>query len=236
MAEIVLSQVGAVVGQNLLPQGLTVLGQNIAGASIGRTIGSLAGSAIDASLAAPIEGPRIDALHVTQSHEGAGLPAVYGRSRVGGQVIWASRFLENRQKQSAGKGGPKYTEYTYSVSAAIAISEGPITRLDRIWANGESLNLADYNWRLYKGADDQLPDPIIEAIEGAGNVPAYLGTAYIVFEDLPLDAFGNRLPQFSFEVIRAGDDSEAPLRSLVRGVNIIPASGEFVYALSLIHI
>ena len=41
--------------------------------------------------------------------------------------------------------------------------------------------------------------PLIEAIEGSGQAPAYRGTAYIVFEDLPLDAFGNRLPQLSFE-------------------------------------
>ncbi len=235
MAQIVLSQVGAVVGQSLLPQGVSILGQNIAGAAIGRTLGSLAGTAIDASLAAPIEGPRIDSLHITQSQEGTGLPAIYGRVRVGGHVIWASRFLENRRQQSAGKGGPRYTEYSYSVSVAIAICEGPITRLDRIWANGEVVNLADYSWRLYKGTEDQLPDPVLEAIEGSGSAPAYLGTAYIVFEDLPLDAFGNRLPQFSFEVVRAGQAGEGEFRNLVRGVNIIPASGEFVYATDIVR-
>ena len=32
----------------------------------------------------------------------------------------------------------------------------------------------------------------VEAVEGAGDPPAFRGTAYVVFEDLPLEAFGNR--------------------------------------------
>ena len=233
MAEIVLSQVGAAVGAAALPSGLTVFGQTIAGAALGRAVGSLAGRAIDASMAPVSEGPRIKTLSVMESREGAGLPLVYGRMRVGGQVIWASRFREKRQERSAGKGGPKYSEYTYSVSFAVALCQGPITRVDRIWANGELVTLADVNWRLYQGSDDQEPDPLIEVIEG--SAPAYRGTAYIVFEDLPLDAFGNRLPQLSFEVVRAGDVRSESLRELVQGVNIIPASGEFVYGTDIVR-
>ncbi|MCF6329576.1 MAG: glycoside hydrolase TIM-barrel-like domain-containing protein, partial [Henriciella sp.] len=233
MAEIVLSQVGAAVGAAALPSGLTVFGQTIAGAALGRAVGSLAGRVIDASMAPVSEGSRIKTLSVMESREGAGLPTVYGRMRVGGQVVWASRFREKRQERSAGKGGPKYSEYTYSVSFAVALCQGPITRVDRIWANGELVALADVNWRLYQGTDDQEPDPLIEAIEG--SAPAYRGTAYIVFEDLPLDAFGNRLPQLSFEVVRAGDVRSQSLRELVRGVNIIPASGEFVYGTEIVR-
>ncbi len=235
MAQIVLSQVGAVAGAALLPSGLTVFGQTIAGAAIGRAIGSVAGRAIDASLLPASEGPRVKSLQVMESREGAGLPTVYGRMRVGGQVIWASRFREKRKERSAGKGGPKIADFTYSVSFAVALCQGPITRVDRIWANGESMALAGVNWRLYRGDEAQEADPLIEAIEGAGNVPAYRGAAYIVFEDLPLEAFGNRLPQLSFEVVRAGEDRPDSLRSLVQGVNIIPASGEFVYATQVVR-
>ncbi|MEM8616216.1 MAG: glycoside hydrolase/phage tail family protein [Pseudomonadota bacterium] len=229
MAEIVLTQVGQALGSYLLPQGVRVLGQQVSGAAIGRFAGQLAGRAIDASLATPIEGPRVESLRVMESREGAGLPLIYGRARVGGQVIWASRFKERRRDRTIGKGGPKVSEYRYSVSFAVAVGQGPVTRLDRVWANGEPLALADYNWRFYTGTEDQMPDPIIEAIEGVGAAPAFRGTAYIVFEDLPLEAFGNRLPQLSFEVVRAGDVRGGSLREAVRGVNIIPASGEFVY-------
>ncbi|MEM9938099.1 MAG: glycoside hydrolase/phage tail family protein [Pseudomonadota bacterium] len=235
MAQIVLSQVGAAAGQALLPQGLSVLGQTVTGAAIGQFAGSLAGRAIDAAMAPDIEAPRIESLRISESREGAGLPLVYGRMRVGGQIIWASRFKENRQESSAGKGGPSYTDYSYSVSFAVALGQGPITRVDRIWANGELLTLADVNWRLYKGDEVQLPDPLIEAIEGVEQAPAYRGTAYIVFEDLSLDAFGNRLPQLSFEVVRAGEGRPDQLRGLVEGVNIIPASGEFVYGTQVVR-
>ncbi len=235
MGEIVLSQAGSVAGAALLPNGLSIFGQSFSGAALGRTLGGLAGRAIDASLLSPVEGPRIKSLQILESREGAGLPLVYGRMRVGGQVIWASRFKEKRRETSAGKGGPKYVDYTYSVSFAVALAEGPITRIDRVWANGEAFSLRDVTWRLYHGTSDQLPDPLIEAIEGTGQAPAYRDTAYIVFEDLPLDAFGNRLPQLSFEVVRAENRDTDSLAQTIQGVNVIPASGEFVYATSIVR-
>ncbi|MEM5517879.1 glycoside hydrolase/phage tail family protein [Henriciella sp. AS95] len=234
MGEIILSNIGSAVGSAALPNGVNLAGSQISGAFIGSAIGGLAGRAIDAALAPTVEGPRLKALHVMESREGAGIANVYGRMRVGGQLIWASRFKEKRRERSAGKGGPKVADYSYSVSLAVAIAEGPISRIDRVWANGDTLALGELNWRLYKGDESQLADPLIEAIEGTGNAPAFRGTAYMVFEDLPLEAFGNRLPQLSFEVVRTGN-SQGDLRTQVRGVNIIPASGEFVYASQIVR-
>ena len=234
MGQIILSQAGATLGASLLPNGAGLGAFGISGAAIGSIVGTLAGRALDSVLSPAVEGPRIEAFHVMNAREGAAMANVYGRMRVGGQLIWASRFKERRRERSAGKGGPKISDYSYSVSLAVAVCEGPVTRLDRVWANGERLRLADYNWRFYNGGETQEPDPLIEAVEGAGEVPAFRGTAYIVFEDLPLDGFGNRLPQFSFEVVRAASD-EAGLRALARGVNIIPASGEFVYGTEIVR-
>ena len=73
------------------------------------------------------EGPRVKSLPVMEAREGAGLPSVYGRMRVGGQVIWAARFKETKTtRRASSKGGPKVTEYDYSVSFAVALGEGPI--------------------------------------------------------------------------------------------------------------
>ena len=69
---------------------------------------------------------------------------------------------------------------------------------------------------------------------GAANTPAYRGTAYVVFEELPLERFGNRLPQLSFEVFRPILDGESA-ESLVRAVTLIPASGEFAYATEIVR-
>ena len=234
MAQLIFSRAGAFIGQTILPNGVSILGAQISGAQIGRAAGTYIAGAF-----APVrDGPRIETLPLMESRDGAGMPSVYGRMRVPGQLIWASRFKERaRDRRTAGKGSPRYREYRYSVSFAVAVCEGKISRIGQVWANGEQMDLAGVEWRIYTGSEDQLPDPLIEAIEGTGNSPAYRGTAYIVFEDLPLEAYGNRIPQLSFEVFRApqGETGGTDLRDLIKGVNIIPASGEFAYDTKIIR-
>ncbi|MEM8921447.1 MAG: glycoside hydrolase TIM-barrel-like domain-containing protein, partial [Pseudomonadota bacterium] len=116
----------------------------------------------------------------------------------------------------------------------MGICAGPIADVSRVWANGEPLDLASINWRYYAGDETQAPDPLIEAIEGAGQAPAYRGLAYAVFEDLPLDAYGARLPQLSFEVLRRPGAGGGRLEDLVGAVNIIPGAGEFAYATDVV--
>ena len=130
-----------------------------------------------------------------------------------------------------GKGGAlgpqsKSIEYRYYASFAVALSEGEIAGIGRVWADGAELDLSTVTYRLYTGSETQAPDSLIEANEGAGNAPAYRGIAYIVFERLALANFGNRIPQLSFEVHRAVD----PFEARVRAVTLIPGAGEFVYA------
>jgi Gene Transfer Agent (GTA)-like protein len=64
---------------------------------------------------------------------------------------------------------------------------------------------------------------------GVDLAPAYRGTAYVMFEELPLEQFGNRVPQLSFEVFRSLTDPDT-VESLVKAVTLTPGSGEFVYA------
>ncbi|MGY6660772.1 MAG: baseplate multidomain protein megatron [Glycocaulis sp.] len=176
---------------------------------------------------------RPDGLDIQTSTEGSPVPRVYGRMRLAGQVIWASRFREIRVKeQRSGKGtGGSTRSYAYSVSFAVALCEGPIAGVGRVWANGAPLDTGRITMRVHAGTEDQLPDPLIAMIEGADAAPAYKGLAYVVFEDLPLDDFGLRIPQLSFEVLGGGDAPESgSLESLIEGVCLIPASGEFAYA------
>jgi hypothetical protein len=109
----------------------------------------------------------------------------------------------------------------------------------RFWADGEEVAPDDLNMRVYNGRSDQLPDPVIEAIEGVGQVPAYRGTAYVVMEDLPLEQFGNRVPQFTFEVVRPeqrdAPDADIALVYGVRGVALMPGSGEYALATSPVY-
>lgn len=232
MATLVLSAAGAALGSVLLPGGVSFLGTTITGAAIGGAAGAGIGSYVDAALFGPAvanaEGPRLSGLQVLASTEGAPIPRLYGRARIAGQIIWATRFREHvSTTNTGGKGGGSgatVTQYSYSVSFAVALAEGPVTRIGRIWADGKPLPLEGVAWRLHRGGEEQLPDPLIEAVEGEGNAPAYRGTAYVVFEELDLTPFGNRVPQLSFEVFRTLSEVE----EMIRAVTVIPGAGEFV--------
>lgn len=230
----IFSSIGEAIGTRVAPSAWSSFG-----AYLGRFAGSAIGSAIDQRLFATtshFQGARLTDVHIQASTEGASIPAVYGSIRIAGQVIWAARFKEHVSTHtSGGKGGgprAKSTEYAYSLSFAVGLCEGEIARIGRVWANGEPFDVSQATWRVYRGDESQTPDALIEAIEGADNAPAFRGLAYVVFEDLPLERFGNTMPQLSFEVIRPapaiGDGVRFEER--VKGVCLIPACGEFVYA------
>ncbi len=231
MATLVLSGLGSAVGASV---GGGVLG--VSSAMLGRAVGATVGRVIDQTLlgsgSAPVETGRLDRLRLTGAGEGAAMPRLHGRLRVAGHVIWASRFLETETTHGGGKGAgraPAVTEYGYSVSLAVALGEGPISRVGRIWADGAEVEQDTLTMRVYDGDDAQLPDPKIAAVEGAANAPAYRGTAYVVFEDLDLSPYGNRVPQFSFEVIRTGGVGR-DMADVVQGVAMIPGTGEYALA------
>ncbi len=237
MATIVLAAAGASVGAGF---GGAVFG--LSGAVIGRAVGATLGRVIDQRLlgagSAAVETGRVERFRLTGAGEGAPVARVWGRMRLGGQVIWASRFLEDRNVTRSGKGSsrPSTVDYSYSVSLAIALCEGEITGIGRIWADGVEIGREDLALRVYRGSEDQLPDPRIEAVEGAGRVPAYRGIAYVVIEDLELGRFGNRVPQFSFEVVRRADGGDVPdLTGGLQAVALMPGTGEYALATTPVH-
>lgn len=239
MATVILSAAGAALGGTV---GGSVLG--LSTAALGRFAGSVIGQSIDQRLLGQgsdvVETGRVNRLRLTGTGEGEAIGQVYGRTRVAGQVIWATQFLETVRVTEAGGGGkgapnrPKTANYSYSLSLAIALCEGQITRVGRIWADGLEVEREALNLRVYTGSHTQLPDPKIEAVEGAGAVPAYRGTAYVVIEDLDLSPYGRRVPQFSFEVSRpaqrGADVETGDLVDSVRGVALLPGSGEYALA------
>ncbi len=217
MATIILQAVGAAVGGIFGP----------VGAAIGAGLGAMGGYALDTALinsTRHFEGARLNSGRVTTAEEGAALPFVYGTARVSGALIWATRFEERKTtERQGGKMGPKVTSYSYFGNAAYAVAEGEIAGLRRVWADGQELDLTQLEMRVYRGTQTQEPDALIEAKQGAGNAPAYRGTAYVVFERIPLDDFGNRLPQFQFEVLR-------PVGAVARNLSavaLIPGATEF---------
>ncbi|KPH80581.1 baseplate multidomain protein megatron [Bosea vaviloviae] len=230
MATLLLQVAGSALG--------TALGGPI-GAVIGQAIGGIAGARIDQSLLGGsggtrrVEGPRLTEIDGLASSEGAAIPRVYGRSRIGGQLIWATRFEEEikvsvTRTKSGGKGSPKQktveTTYSYYANLAIGLCEGRIAFVRRIWVDGRELDVTTVTMRVHDGDEGQEADPLIAAKEG-GAAPAYRGLAYVVFERFPLGDYGNRVPQFAFEVVRAVEG----LGGMIRAVTLIPGASEFVY-------
>jgi hypothetical protein len=138
-------------------------------------------------------------------------------------------------------GGQKITEYRYYANFAVAFAEGPCTGLLRLWA-GEKLladlqapdltpggtdSLSDamryfvrnkrYRFRFHRGTADQEPDPLIvkhiDKEVGANATPAFRDLVYLVFERLPLDEFGNRIPPITAEIAWTSIEGAAGARA-----------------------
>lgn len=196
------------------------------GATIGRALGALAGNALDQMLfgetASATQGSDI---RLTGSSEGGAVPRLYGWGRLSGNIIWATELEEMSSETRGAKGTGSGDGTEIVASFAVALCQGEVQHLGRIWADGEVLETADLTIRFYPGSETQEPDSLIAAKQGAGGAPAYRGLSYLVFERLPLSGFGNRIPQISVELCRVVGE----LEPLIRSVTIIPGATEFGY-------
>lgn len=193
----------------LLPVIASSMGANAFWMSTAGLIGSLLDQRIFAqNITQTSEVGKQGDLQIQSSSLGAGIVKGYGTIPVAGNIIWGTKFVEHittsTQTVGGGKGGGGSTStvttttYSYTVSFAIAICRGPISRISTVWADGNEISLSAFDCSIYYGTEDQPPDPFMEGIEGAGRVPAYRGIAYIVFKNVPLEKFGNRIPTFQF--------------------------------------
>lgn len=170
---------------------------------------------------------RIGEMASQTAKEGGARPIVWGRVRpISGNMMHVSapRIVKvevEGESSGGGKGGGKkkapkqYQERVYR-TYAIRICEGPITAVIRVWRNNKLVYDARGNswgatnngvflrtFRFHLGGWAQMPDPALEGIWGAGNVPGYRGTCYMVAVDEDLTETGGAVPQYIFEVERA---------------------------------
>lgn len=193
------------------------------GAQYGWAIGGLAAQLFTPpQKLPPTFGPRLGDLKVQASTYGANVPRVYGTARIAGNIIWSTDIIETATTEtveSGGKGGSgasqSSTAYSYSQSFAVALCEGPIVGIRRIWANGELIFsladdadgptlLASEDVTVYLGTETQTASALMESYLGGGSVPGYRGLAYAEFDGLDLAPFGNRTPNLEFEVVQDG--------------------------------
>lgn len=192
---------------------LTAVGTHFGG-PVGGAIGSFVGRQIDGAIfgGPNAEGPRLKDLAVSTSSYGQPIPRHFGQVRSPGTIFWSTDLKESREKSGGGKGKPSTTTYSYSVSFAVALASRPIDGIGRIWADGNLLRGAAGDLktggtlRIHDGFANQEPDPLLSAALG-DRCPAHRGCAYVVFEDLSLADFGNRIPALTFEIFAGQGDA-----------------------------
>jgi hypothetical protein len=232
MGQLALGVAGAVVGSFF---GAPGLGFAI-GAGIGGAVFNKSGNTVR-------EGARLGDQTITASTYGNPIPICYGAPGwLHGNVLWQKGVREVRTEETeGGKGGsPKTTTvtYTYFNSFAVGFAEGEAASLLRIKideklvydvsnkALGQSPGLFGIlsqkngiNFRFYIGDEEQLPDPLIVADKG-DLAPAHRGMVYIMFDNLPLENYGNRaIPQVQVDIAFKYAPPEFPNTDLTTSVN-----------------
>lgn len=175
------------------------------------------------SMTKKIEGPRLTDLKFTSGDYGVPLAMVWALRRMEVPIFWAEDLREVKRRRKT-KGG-KYNDYSYFGTWAVALAGHQIEAVRRIWFDthlvydlsgagpvtpfdfGTNNADVDEHVAIYLGTETQEPDPrmqaTVEAEFGEGSCPAYRGTAYICFKDIPLEKLGNRIPQVSVEIVGA---------------------------------
>lgn len=148
------------------------------------------------------------------------VPEILGTTRVSGNIIDYDDFTAHEHKSTTrtGKGGgAKHTNitYTYSVAAAIALCEGPIAGIGKVWRDKE---IYDYpnekiELTLFNGDVAQAPWPYMLSKHPEKALP-YSGLAYMAGV-VDLGERGS-LPQYNFEVF-------GKLRDTGDGTDVNPA-------------
>lgn len=170
-----------------------------------------------------VVGPRLESFDITGSEEGAPILRAYGPEvRVDKtQMIYLSDWIEETNSQSVGSGKRRstVTNYAYYRHMAVAVCEGPISRVKKLRANGKVIYDVDdaevgadlyTNLTIHKGTHTQAADSFLESLvnpDGSGTpTPAFRGTCYFVLEKFSLDPFGRSIPTFSAD-IEASDEA-----------------------------
>jgi hypothetical protein len=157
--------------------------------------------------------PAYNALRIQTSTQGMVIPVVFGSTRITGNLLWYGDFTaipHYTETDSGGKGGGggsgTVEDYTYQTSFEMALCEGEIINIGRVW-KGKTLiaTLAASGFTLFTGAPVQAPWSYLASTHPAEAL-AYPRLAYVAVSAYDLGNSDN-LPNLSFEIL---------------GLNIIP--------------
>lgn len=232
-ATVVFGVVGAAIGAMVDPA------NPVQGAQWGWAIGTVVGGLLFPPHMPATTLGKLDDLRVTSSTYGTFIPQTWGQFRGAGQVIWATDLVEHQSNVGGGGkgggGGGGTTVYSYTSSFAVLVAPGPLKSIDRVWFNDQivydslqspttqsGLNIEG----MYTGTESQTADPLMSSVLSVSGepCPAYRGWAYMVFQDVLLTNYGNRLPNIQIEYTAYGDTAADVLTDISLQCGLQPAT------------
>jgi len=167
-------------------------------------------------------------LRVPKSDYGSSLPKVYGTVRVEGNKFFPDTKdkmyrVETSVEKKGGKGfggSQKVETKTVYGTFAVLFSQGQCS-LDRIIVNGRQIEESHNFFQTYcTWFDGSQTTPWSEMVAKEGTPHkdiAYKGVNYIGFKDVPLDEYGNQIPQQISAVIQDDEFGSQPTLDHVVG-------------------
>src|SRR3546814_19853875 len=112
---------------------------------------------------------------VCSSDLGTAINRLYGTARIGGTLIWATRFEEEvrRERSGAKASGPKVESFRYFANLAVGLCEGENASVRRVWADGRDLDLPKHETRGPRGGPAQLVEQLSEGQQVGGQEPDF---------------------------------------------------------------
>lgn len=140
-------------------------------------------------------------LSLQTSAQGVPISLVWGRKRIGTNIIWWNDFQEQKQgKKGGGKGGGKGSAvYKYKVAVMLGLCEGPITAIGNVWADKTLTTLSALGLTLFTGTPSQVPWSYLTS-QHPDQALSYAYTAYLANSAYDL-GYSPNLPNHTFEVI-----------------------------------
>ena len=165
------------------------------------------------------------------AQDGAVVPIVYGTAIVRGQKIWSSDIRLTTIMPSVSDvllNSTSTTKARRYIDIAYMICGGEIDDVLQVYHVTKPISIEGYDYVIYKGTEYQKADPTIK--NAISKDLAFRGTAYIVFKNLDITNFGGNAPNLYFKVKRSKINYQKIYNPcpLIKGVNLIPGSGEFV--------
>ena len=152
--------------------------------------------------------PAIAGFKVQTSVYGLPIPIVYGQARVAGNLIQMYQFppIEQRSQGHSSKlfkVDSQVTGYLYKGAVALALAEGPIAGIGKVWRDKDAADTwanyqTKFGWSLFLGTSTQAPWAWLTSNHPADAVPYQL-TAYVANPslELPNDVLSN----YTWEVL-----------------------------------